>query len=241
MRIDRKRAASKTSVAALPRPKARSQARRVLRALRKLYPKADIQLRCRTPLDVAVAVILSAQCTDKRVNIVTKELFKKYRTPKDYANSKPGALEGMIRSTGFYRSKAKSIREMSKALIRNHRGRLPGTMDELLKLRGVARKTANVILGTVFGKTEGVVVDTHVKRLAYRMGLTARKDPVRVERDLMACLPRSEWRYFSHGMILHGRRVCSARKPDCAACTLRKFCPKRGVSSGTGKQSLKNS
>lgn len=229
MRSGRKRAASKASAAALPRRKDRSQARRILRALRKLYPKAECELDYRSPLDLSVAVILSAQCTDKRVNIVTQELFRKYRTSRDYVRSKPGALEKIIHSTGFFRSKAKSIREMSKVLIRDHGGKLPDTMEELLKLRGVARKTANVILGEVFGKAEGIVVDTHMKRLAYRMGLTTRTNPVQVERDLMACVPRREWNFFGHGMIWHGRRVCSARKPGCASCTLRKFCPQRGV------------
>jgi len=205
------------------------QAQEILRRLHKLYPQAECELDYHAPLDLAVAVILSAQCTDKRVNIVTKELFKKYRTVKDYAESKPGKLEKIIRSTGFFRSKAKSIREMTKALIRDHGGRLPDTMGELLKLRGVARKTANVILSEVFGVAEGIVVDTHMKRLAYRLGLTVKKDPVQVERDLMKCVPKSDWAIFSHRMIWHGRRVCDARKPDCAHCTLRGICPKRGV------------
>lgn len=207
----------------------KASARRVIAALRRLYPKAACELDYGSPLELMFATILSAQCTDKRVNIVTKTLFRKYRSVEDYANAEPTELETIIRSTGFFRSKAKSIRETARALVAEHGGQVPETMEELLRLRGVARKTANVILGNAFGKAEGVVVDTHMKRLAYRMGLTRQEDPVKVERDLMACVPREEWIYFSHAMIWHGRRVCKAIKPDCAQCLLDKFCPKRGI------------
>ncbi len=207
----------------------KKQAGAALRALKKLYPDAHCELNFKTPLELAVATILSAQCTDKRVNIIIKELFKRYKTAKDYASSKPGELEKMIRSSGFFNAKAKSIRALSQALVDNHGGKVPQTMEELLRLRGVARKTANVILGSAFGKSEGVVVDTHMKRVAYRLGLTDEKDPVKVERDLMDCVPRSDWYFFGHAMVWHGRRACFARSPDCPKCLLRKFCPARGV------------
>ena len=202
---------------------------RILSALRRLYPRARCELDYGSPLELLVATILSAQCTDKRVNIVTKELFHKYRTAQDYADSRLAELESIIRSTGFFRSKAKSIKETAAVLIAEFGGQVPRTMEELLRLRGVARKTANVVLGNAFGKAEGVVVDTHMKRLAYRMGLTRQEDPVKVEKDLMACVPREDWIYFSHAMIWHGRRVCKAIKPDCGNCLLDDFCPKRGV------------
>jgi endonuclease III len=161
--------------------------------------------------------------------LITPALFKRYRTAKDYAEAEPAELESMIRSAGFFRSKAKSIREMARALIEDFGGKVPQTMDELLTLRGVARKTANVILGTVFSKAEGIVVDTHMKRLAYRTGLSDEEDPVKVERDLMACVPRSSWIFFGHAMVWHGRRVCHALSPQCPSCALRSFCPKRGI------------
>lgn len=207
----------------------RPLARRILAALRRLYPQARCELDYGSPLELLVATILSAQCTDKRVNIVTKELFEKYRSAQDYADSRLTELESIIRSTGFFRSKAKSIRETAKVLVAEHGGQVPGVMEELLRLRGVARKTANVVLGNAFGKAEGVVVDTHMKRLAYRMGLTRQEDPVKVEKDLMACVPHEDWIYFSHAMIWHGRRVCKAIKPDCENCLLNDFCLKRGV------------
>ncbi|MFH1723852.1 MAG: endonuclease III [Elusimicrobiota bacterium] len=201
----------------------------VVKGLRKLYPRARCELDFGNALELIVATILSAQCTDKRVNIVTKGLFKRYRTAKAYAAAKPGELEEMVRSTGFFRAKAKSIREMARAVAKDHGGRVPDTMEELLALRGVARKTANVVLGTAFGKAEGVVVDTHVKRLSYRLGLSDHTDPVKIERDLMECVPRREWIFFGHAVIWHGRRVCKARGPDCPGCSLRDICPKRGV------------
>lgn len=207
----------------------RERAARILAGLRKLYPDAHCELDFKTPLELLVATILSAQCTDKRVNAVTKALFKRCRTARDYAEIPAGELEAIVRSAGFFRSKARSIKETARALVQEHGGRVPGTMEELLRLRGVARKTANVILGTAYGRAEGVVVDTHVKRLAYRMGLTREEDPVKVESDLIALVPREDWIFFGHAMIWHGRRVCQALKPDCPACTLRGVCPKRGV------------
>lgn len=201
--------------------------------LRRLYPQAHCELDFSNPLELLVATILSAQCTDKRVNLVTKSLFKKYRSASDYAGAEPSTLEAVIRSTGFFRSKAKSIMEMAKALAERHGGKVPDSMEELLKLRGVARKTANVILGTAFGKAEGIVVDTHIKRLAFRLGLTEQEDPVKVEKDLMAVVPRKDWIFFGHALIWHGRRVCKAASPDCAACGLSSFCPKRGVTGAS--------
>ena len=176
-----------------------------------------------------MATILSAQCTDKRVNMVTPVLFKRYRTAKDYAEASLPELEGIIRSTGFYRAKAQSIVAMARALVERHGGRVPKTMDELLELRGVARKTANVVLGTAYGIAAGVVVDTHMRRVSYRLGLTDEDDPVKIERDLMACVPKKDWIYWGHAMIWHGRRICKALTPDCPACPMRTFCPKRGV------------
>ncbi|HVE13820.1 MAG TPA: endonuclease III [Elusimicrobiota bacterium] len=207
----------------------KERARRLLDGLRKLYPGAECELDHSNPLELIVGVILSAQCTDARVNQVTKTLFQRYRTARDYADARPEELEAIIRSAGFYRMKARAIRETARALVERHGGEVPDTMEELLALRGVARKTANVVLGTAFGKAEGVVVDTHMKRLAYRMGLTRQTDPVKVERDLMACVPREAWIDFGHFMIWHGRRVCKALSPACSACALAPDCPKRGV------------
>ena len=205
------------------------QARKIVAALKRLYPDAHCELDFKSPLELIVATILSAQCTDKRVNVITQALFKRYRTAKDYAEAEPAELESMIRSAGFFRSKAKSIREMSRALIEDFGGKVPSRMEELLTLRGVARKTANVVLGTVYGNAEGIVVDTHMKRLAYRTGLSDEEDPVKVERDLMACVPLKDWIFFGHAMVWHGRRVCHALSPQCPSCTLRSFCPKRGI------------
>lgn len=217
-------------MASITTPSARSkQAALTLKALRKLYPEAHCELDFKTPLQLIVATILSAQCTDKRVNLVTPALFARFKTAEDFARADLGELEAMIRSTGFYRSKALAIKEMASALVREFGGKVPREMSKLLTLRGVARKTANVVLGTAYGIADGVVVDTHMKRVAYRLGLTDEEDPVRVEADLMACVPRKEWIYFGHAMIWHGRRVCFARSPDCPGCLLRSFCPKRGV------------
>jgi endonuclease-3 len=207
----------------------KARAAAILRGLRRLYPDAHCELEHRTPLELLVATILSAQCTDKRVNLVTKTLFRKYRTARDYAQAETAELEGLIRSTGFFRSKARSIQEAARVLDAKHGGEVPDGMDALLSLRGVARKTANVILGTAYGIASGIVVDTHMKRLAWRMDLTDESDPEKVEKDLVAIVPKKDWIAFSHGMVWHGRRVCFARNPDCPGCALNKVCPKRGV------------
>lgn len=201
----------------------------VLKGLRKLYPDAHCELDFKSPLQLLIATILSAQCTDKRVNMVTPALFKRYRNAKDFAQAPLPELEAMIRSTGFYRSKAMSIKETCKAIAERFGGEVPERMEDLLTLRGVARKTANVILGTAYGKAEGVVVDTHVKRLSYRLGLTEETDPPKIEQDMMKLVPRKDWIFFGHSMIWHGRRVCFAADPDCQGCLLNKVCPKRGV------------
>ena len=194
-------------------------------ALAKAYPDATISLRYRNPLELLVATILSAQCTDERVNLVTRDLFRKYRRAEHYARTAQTELEADIRSTGFFRNKARSIRGAARLIVDEFGGRVPATMAELLRLPGVARKTANVVLGSAFGKAEGIVVDTHVGRLSRRLGLTAERDAVKVERDLMALLPPAEWIAFSHRLIQHGRRVCSARKPRCGECVLVDRCP----------------
>lgn len=202
---------------------------RLLKGLKKLYPDAHCELDYATPHELVFAVILSAQCTDVRVNATTKTLFKRYKTVDDYARAEPAALEAIIRSCGFYRMKAKSIIETAKALRDRHGGKVPGTMEELLALRGVARKTANVVLAEIHDAQEGIVVDTHMKRLCYRFGLTEEEDPVKVEKAVGPLVPRKHWRFWSHAVIWHGRRVCKAMNPDCASCALRADCPQRGV------------
>ncbi len=201
---------------------------RITAALKKLYPHAKTALRHSNPLQLLVATILSAQCTDTRVNIVTKELFRKYKTVGDYANARQEVFEQEIRSTGFYRNKAKNIIAAAKKLIADFGGEVPDNMEDLLSLPGVARKTANVVLGDAFGKNEGIAVDTHVRRLAGRMGLSKQNDPVKIEKDLMELVPRNAWAVFSHLLIFHGRGVCAARKPDCEECAISKLCPKTG-------------
>ncbi|MDN5698030.1 MAG: endonuclease III [Rubrobacter sp.] len=197
--------------------------------LKALYPEARTELNWRTPLDLLVATILSAQCTDVRVNQVTEGLFSRYRAAEDYAGVDQETLEEQIRSTGFYRNKAKSIQGMARGLLEDHGGEVPRTLGELVKLPGVGRKTANVVLGDAFGAPEGVVVDTHVKRLSARLGLTEQKDPEKVERDLVRIVPEHDWAAFSHLLIFHGRSVCKARKPDCPACDLNDLCPSSTV------------
>lgn len=199
--------------------------RAIVAALRQAYPDARCSLRFRTPLELLIATILSAQCTDERVNAVTVTLFEKYRSAADFAGAEPDALEQDIKQTGFYRNKAKHIREAARLLVERFGGEVPRTMTDLISLPGVARKTANVVLGNAYGIVEGVVVDTHVGRVARRLDLTRSEDPVRVEQDLMAVLPRADWLDFSHLMIYHGRAVCQARRPLCEACTLRSLCP----------------
>ncbi len=208
---------------------AKRHADRVVRHLRREYPDAKCSLDFQTPLELLVATILSAQCTDERVNMVTAELFRKYRTAAQYATDKPGELEKDIQSTGFFRNKAKSIRAACQVLVQQHDGRVPQDIDQLVQLPGVGRKTANVILGTAFAVASGVVVDTHVARISRRLGLTREKDPVKIERDLMEAIPPREWIAFSHRMIQHGRRYCTARKPRCEVCPLRPICPQIGL------------
>ena len=193
--------------------------------LKAEYPDAQTELDWTNPLELLVATILSAQTTDVRVNGVTKTLFDKYRTAADYAEADPGELEEDIRPTGFYRNKARSLRGMAQALVEEHGGEVPRTMPELVALPGVGRKTANVVLGNAFGIDEGVVVDTHVRRVSNRLGLTEEQDPEKIERDLMAVVPREDWTVFSHLLILHGRRICKARKPDCPNCPVNDICP----------------
>ncbi len=197
----------------------------IIRALKKQYPEAKCSLDHRDPLQLLVATILSAQCTDERVNMVTKDLFKRYRTAEDYANAKPEEMEEAIKSTGFFRNKAKSILGMAHALVEKHGGKVPNTMDALTALPGVGRKTANVVLGNAFGIDEGIVVDTHVSRIAGRLGLTKQKDPVKIERDLMHIVPRPDWTIFSHLLIHHGRAICQARQPKCEICPVNDLCP----------------
>jgi endonuclease-3 len=193
--------------------------------LTREYPEAECTLENASPLELLVATILSAQCTDERVNQITPALFAKYRRPEDYLAAPVETLEEEIRPSGFYRNKAKSIRGACQRMVEVYGGQVPDTMEELLTLPGVARKTANVVLGSAFGKSEGIAVDTHVRRLSGRLGLTDHDDPEKIERDLMALLPREQWTGFSHRLILHGRRVCHARKPDCAHCSLQALCP----------------
>ena len=197
----------------------------VISRLKKEYPDATTELNWENPLQLLVATILSAQSTDVRVNEVTKGLFEKYRTAEDYATADLGRLEEEIRPVGFFRNKARSIRDMARTLVEGHGGEVPRTMSELVRLPGVGRKTANVVLGNAFGIDEGVVVDTHVRRLAGRLGLSNEHDPEKIERDLLKIVPEGERTLFSHLLIFHGRRVCKSRKPDCPGCVLNDICP----------------
>jgi endonuclease III len=193
--------------------------------LKAEYPDARTELDWSNPLELLVATILSAQTTDVQVNRVTESLFSKYRTAEDYADSTPDELEEDIRPTGFYRNKARSLRTMASALVEEHGGEVPRTMSELVALPGVGRKTANVVLGNAFGTNEGIVVDTHVRRVSGRLGFTESSDPVKIEQELMRLVPERDWTIFSHLLILHGRRTCKARKPDCPNCVLNDICP----------------
>jgi endonuclease III len=206
----------------------KSRARRIARALAVLYPEAPCALAFASPLQLLVATILSAQCTDARVNLVTPALFARFPDAAAFAAADRAELERLIQSTGFYRNKARNIQLCCRALVEKHGGQVPSTMEELTPLPGVGRKTANVVLGTAFG-TPGLPVDTHVARLSRRMGLTSHADPVKIERDLTGLLPRKEWTMFGHRMIHHGRRVCHARRPQCDGCGLAKLCPRVGV------------
>ena len=205
------------------------RSRLIISKLKKTYPEAHCELNHSNPLQLLIATILSAQCTDERVNKVTPALFARCHTARDFAEIPIPELEELIRTTGFFRSKAKSIHGCAISLVRDHQGEVPKTMEDLHRLPGVGRKTANVVLGNAFHLAEGIVVDTHVGRLSRRLGLTRQHDPVKVEQALMKIVPRADWTLFSHLLIWHGRRRCSARKPDCSRCEVRSLCPRRGV------------
>ncbi len=222
--------------AAVTKSKAKSKvhaddASRIVKQLRAEYPDAECALHFETPVQLLVATILSAQCTDERVNQVTADLFRRYPTAGDLAKLPLPRLEKAIQSTGFFRNKAKNIRACCAALVAQYDGQVPRDLEALVELPGVGRKTANVVLGTAYGLATGVVVDTHVARITHRLGLTANRDPVKIEQDLMQQIPRREWVMFAHRVIHHGRRVCKARKPDCEACCLSDLCPRIGVAA----------
>jgi endonuclease III len=206
--------------------------RRIVAGLRKAYPDAHCELNFSNPLELLVATILSAQCTDKRVNLVTAALFEKYHSAEDFARAPQEELEQVIKSTGFFRNKAKSIKAACQAMVAEHQSAVPRTMEELTLLGGVGRKTANVVLGNAYGINSGVVVDTHVARLSLRLGLTREKTPEKIEQALVPLVPQSEWTLFSHLLIWHGRRRCYARNPDCEQCEVQSLCPKVGVKRG---------
>ncbi len=205
----------------------RERAAKIAAILQKTYPDAKCSLTFSDPLQLLVATILSAQCTDERVNIVTKTLFKKYNTARDYAEAPLAQLEEIIRSTGFYHNKARNIQRCAQGLVERHGGKVPSTLEELVELAGVGRKTANVVLGNAFN-TPGITVDTHISRLSQRMKLTKNTDPVKIEFDLNALVPQKDWTNFCHWMISLGRKVCSARKPQCGVCPVGDYCPSKG-------------
>lgn len=202
-----------------------ARALKIIAGLQRTYPDAHCELNYSTPLELLVATILSAQCTDKRVNIVTAELFKKYRAAADFASAPLADLEEAVKTTGFFRNKAKNIQACCRKLVERHGGDVPRSMDELTALDGVGRKTANVVLGNAFGINTGIVVDTHVTRLSNRLGLSKQTDAVKIEQDLVKLVPQPQWTLFSHWLIWHGRRRCAARKPDCAQCEIAALCP----------------
>lgn len=206
-----------------------SLAKKVAKTLKKMFPDADCSLQFYSPLELLVATILSAQCTDVQVNKVTPALFKKYPTAKDYADAPVEEIEKMIHSTGFYHNKAKNIKAACRVLVDRYQGEVPGSMEELTALPGVGRKTANVVLGNGFGMNEGFVVDTHVFRLSHRIGLAVGTTPEKVEQELMEIFPQDDWSYLSHAMVLHGRGNCNAKKPTCETCPLNNFCPRINV------------
>lgn len=211
---------------------AKQRTKKIIARLRKAYPDAHCSLNFSNPLELLIATILSAQCTDERVNIVTADLFRKYRKAEDFINVEQAELEQDIRSTGFYRNKAKAIQGACRLVVERHGGQVPSTIDELLQLPGVARKTANVVLGNAFNIASGVVVDTHVGRLSQRLGLTANQQPEKIERDLIELVPKKDWVDFSHLLIYHGRAICKARKPECISCTLEDLCPSSLLKTG---------
>jgi endonuclease III len=202
---------------------------KIIADLKKTYPEAHCELNYHNPLELLIATILSAQCNDKQVNIVTEALFKKYRTAADYANADPANFEQEIRRIGLYRNKAKNIQSCCRKLVEQHAGQVPDSMEALIELDGVGRKTANVVLGNAFNINCGIVVDTHVARLSIRLGLTREKTPEKIEQALIKLVPQSEWTLFSHLLIWHGRRRCFARSPDCADCEIKKLCPRIGL------------
>jgi endonuclease-3 len=206
--------------------------KKIIATLRKTYPQAHCELNYGNALELLVATILSAQCTDKRVNLVTEQLFKKYRSAEQFAKAPLPDLEQEIKSTGFFRNKAKSIKTACQAIVEHHSGQVPRTMEQLLTLGGVGRKTANVVLGNAFNINVGVVVDTHVARLSQRLGLTNETAPEKIEKILMTLVPQDQWTLFSHWLIWHGRRRCFARSPDCPGCELKPLCPRIGVPKG---------
>src|SRR5689334_2503571 len=210
----------------------KERTRRIIRRLKRAYPGAKCSLNHSNPFELLIATILSAQCTDERVNIVTADLFRKYRKPEDYLKVSPHELEKDIQSTGFFRNKTKSIQGMSKMLIEDYGGEVPKTMDELLELPGVARKTANVVLGNAFDIKAGVVVDTHVTRLSHRLDLSQEKTAEKIEQDLIPIVPKKDWVIFPHLMIYHGRKICKARNPLCQECTIEKLCPSSSLKTG---------
>ena len=210
----------------------KTRTRDIIRRLKRAYPDAKCSLNHSNPFELLVATILSAQCTDERVNIVTADLFRKYTKPEDYLNVSPRELEKDIQSTGFFRNKTKSIQGTSKVLTEEYGGQVPHTMDELLELPGVARKTANVVLGNAFGVKAGVVVDTHVTRLSHRLGLSHEKTAEKIERDLIEIVPKKDWVIFPHLMIYHGRKICKARNPLCDECRIEKHCPSSFLKTG---------
>jgi endonuclease-3 len=212
-KITRSKTANKTNVL------------KIINLLEKAHPDAKIALRYTNPLELLVATILSAQCTDERVNIVTQTLFKKYRTAEDYAKADQKKLEEEIRSTGFYRNKARNLKKCCQILVEKFNSQIPRTMEEMLELPGVARKTANIVLSHAYGVIEGIAVDTHVRRLAQRLGLSEQEDPNKIEDDLMQIVPRKYWMRITDLLIFHGRRICTAKKPKCGECVLNKLCP----------------
>jgi endonuclease-3 len=210
----------------------KARLRKISRQLKSTYPDAKCTLNHSNAFELLIATILSAQCTDERVNIVTADLFRKYRKPEDYLKVSPSELQNDIRTTGFFRNKTKSIQGTAKMLTEQYGGRVPNTIVELLELPGVARKTANVVLGNAFGVSSGIVVDTHVTRLARRLGLTEQKQAEKIERDLIEIVPRKDWVVFSHLLIAHGRKICKARNPLCAQCIIEKLCPSSFLKTG---------
>jgi len=223
------RRTGKKKTRAVRRAELPTHATEVYERLATHYPAAHCALDFKTPFQLLIATILSAQCTDKRVNMVTPALFKRYRTPAALADANPAELEEMIKSTGFYRAKAKSLIGMARALVERHRAKVPDAMDALVHLPGVGRKTANVVLGNAYEMNEGIVVDTHVTRVSRRLGLTKHTDPVKIERDLMPLFPRQRWTMLAHLLIAHGRTICEARRPKCEICFLNDICPSSRV------------